>query len=88
VFGDWQLAAQIDRVLGEASLLQKFSDEILECCQFAAECRRNADETDDLSRKQFWLDMEGSLAPFGPQPCIPRTNFNFNAATRKSLRRT
>jgi hypothetical protein len=58
VFGDWQLAAQIDRVLGEASLLQKFSDEILECCQFAAECRRNADKTDDLSRKQFWLDME------------------------------
>jgi len=35
-----------------------FSDEILECCQFAAECRRNADEADDLSRKQFWLDME------------------------------
>jgi hypothetical protein len=25
-----------------------FSDEILECCQFAAECRRNADEADDL----------------------------------------
>ena len=44
------------RLLGV--MLQKFSDEILECCQFADECRRNADKADDLSRKQFWLDME------------------------------
>ena len=39
-------------------MLHKFSDEIHQCNQFADECRRNADEIDDLSRKQHYLDME------------------------------
>jgi hypothetical protein len=64
-----------------------FSDEILECCQFAAECRRNADEADDLSRKQFWLDREERWLYLARSPAFLEQICNLNAATRKSLRR-
>jgi hypothetical protein len=65
-----------------------FSDEIHECRQFAAECRRNADEADDLSRKQFWLDMEERWLHLARSPAFLEQISNFNAASRKSLRRT
>ena len=62
-----------------------FSDEILECCQFAAECRRNADAADNLSRKQFWLDMEERWLHLARSPAFLEQISNFNAARRKSL---
>jgi hypothetical protein len=64
-------------------MLQKFSDDILECCQFADECRRNADEADDPSRKQFWLDMEERWLHLARSPAFLQQISNFNAATRK-----
>jgi hypothetical protein len=39
-------------------MLQRLSDDIRECYLRADECRRQADETDDPSRSQFYLDME------------------------------
>ena len=65
-----------------------FGDEILECCQFAAECQRNVDDADDLSRKQFWLDMEERWLHLARSPAFLEQISNFNAATRKGLRRT
>jgi hypothetical protein len=65
-----------------------FSEEIFECCQFAAECRRNADEADDLARKQFWLGMEQRWLHLARSPAFLEQISNFNAATRKGRRRT
>jgi len=56
-------------------MLHKFSDEIQECNQFADECRRIADETDDRHG--------GALAPFGRQPCIPGTKFQLQRGSPK-----
>jgi hypothetical protein len=52
-------------VVSGGTTIQKFSDDIHECNQFADEFRRNADETDDPSRKQHYLDMEarGAIWP-------------------------
>jgi hypothetical protein len=61
-----------------------FSDEILECCQFAAECRRNAHEAADLSRKQIWLDMEGRWLHLARSSAFLEQISNFNAAVRKA----
>ena len=65
------------------ALLQKFSDEVLECCQFADECRRNADEADDAYRKQFWLDMEARWSHLARSPAFLEQISNFNAVSRK-----
>jgi hypothetical protein len=65
------------------ALLQKFSDDILECCQFAEVCRRNADKAADLSSKQFWLDMEARWLHLADSPAFLQQISNFNAATRK-----
>jgi hypothetical protein len=85
---DWQLAAHIERLetrlLGV--MLQKFSDENLECCQFADECRRNADKADDLSRKEFWLDMEKRWLHLARSPAFLKQISNFNAAALPARR--
>ena len=65
------------------ALFQKFSDEVLECCQFADECRRNADEADDAYRKQFWLDMEARWSHLARSPAFLEQISNFNAGSRK-----
>jgi hypothetical protein len=62
-------------------MLHKFSDEIHECNQFADECRRNADEIDDLSRKQHYLDMEARWLHLARSPAFLEQISNFNAAT-------
>ena len=64
-------------------MLHKFSAEIHECNQFAAECRRNADEADDLSRKQFWLDMEERWLHLARSPAFLEQISNCNAAIRR-----
>jgi hypothetical protein len=64
-------------------MLQKFSDEILECYQFADQGRRTADETDDLSRKQDYLDMEARWLQLARSPAFLEQISNFNEATRR-----
>jgi hypothetical protein len=49
----------------------------------ADECRRNADKADDLSRKQFWLDMEKRWLHLARSPAFLKQISNFNAAARK-----
>jgi hypothetical protein len=65
-------------------MLHKFSDEIQECNQFADECRRIADETDDLSRKQHHLDMEARWRHLAGSPAFLEQISNFKAAIRKA----
>jgi hypothetical protein len=65
-------------------MLQKFSDEILECYQFADQGRRTADETDDLSRKQDYLDMEARWLQLARSPAFLEQICNFKAAIRKA----
>jgi hypothetical protein len=65
------------------ALLQKFSDEVLECCQFADECRRNAGEADDPYRKQFWFDMEARWRHLARNPAFLEQISNFNVGSRK-----
>jgi hypothetical protein len=64
-------------------MLQKFSDEILECYQFADQCRRTADETDDLSKKQDYLNMAERWLHLARSPAFLEQISNFNAATRR-----
>jgi hypothetical protein len=61
-----------------------FSDEILDCCQFADECRRNADETDDPNWKQHYLDMEARWRHLASKRCIPGTNFQLQGGDPKA----
>jgi hypothetical protein len=64
-------------------MLHKFSDEIHECNQFADECRRNADKTDDPSRKQYYFDMEARWRHLASHAGFLEQISNFNAATRR-----
>ena len=64
--------------------MEKFSDEIHECNQFADECRRNADETDNSSRRQYYLDMEARWLQLARSPAFLEQICNFKAAIRKA----
>jgi hypothetical protein len=64
-------------------MLHKFSDEIHECNQFADECRRNAAETDDPSRKQYYLDMEARWRHLASNAFLEQIS-NLKEAIRKA----
>jgi hypothetical protein len=46
-------------------------------------CRRNADETDDPSRKQHYLDMEARWRHLASNAAFLEQISNFNAVTRR-----
>jgi hypothetical protein len=85
---DWQLAAHLERLeVRLLGLCSRNSATIFsECCQFADECRRNADKADDPSRKQFWLDMEERWLHLARSPAFLEQISNFNAATQAPVK--
>jgi hypothetical protein len=60
-------------------MLKKFSDEMRECCEFADECRRLADATDDFSRRRSYLDMAERWLHLANNPAFMEQISNFKA---------
>jgi hypothetical protein len=62
---------------------EQFSDEIRECHEFADECRRLADETDNPSIRRCYLEMAERWLHLAHNPAFLEQISNFKKAIRR-----